>query len=75
VTCSAPSDEPSLVASAIYLILEFSQPYLGLDRIPSDSVDQVIATLWFRGAPHRLTARSASFAQPLAKLAIPLAES
>jgi hypothetical protein len=33
------------VASAIYLILEFSQPYLGLYRIPSDSVDQVIATL------------------------------
>jgi len=33
------------VASAIYLILEFSQPYLGLYRIPSDIVDQVIATL------------------------------
>lgn len=33
------------VASAIYLILEFSQPYLGLFRIPSESVDQVIAAL------------------------------
>ena len=30
------------VASAIYLILEFSQPYLGLYRIPSDIVDQVM---------------------------------
>jgi hypothetical protein len=33
------------VASAIYLILEFSQPYLGLFRIPPDGVDQVIAFL------------------------------
>ncbi len=33
------------VASAIYLILEFSQPYQGLFRIPSESVDQVIAAL------------------------------
>jgi hypothetical protein len=33
------------VASAVYLILEFSQPYSGLFRIPSESVDQVIAFL------------------------------
>jgi hypothetical protein len=33
------------VASAIYLILEFSQPYLGLFRISSEGVDQVIAEL------------------------------
>ena len=33
------------VASAIYVILEFSQPYLGLFRIPSDGIDQVIAAL------------------------------
>jgi hypothetical protein len=33
------------VASAIYLILEFSQPYLGLFRIPCEGVDQVIAAL------------------------------
>ena len=33
------------VASAIYLILEFSQPYLGLFRIPSEGIDQVIASL------------------------------
>ena len=33
------------VASAIYLILEFSQPYLGLFRISHEGIDQVIATL------------------------------
>ena len=33
------------VASAIYLILEFSQPYLGLFRIPHEGIDQVIAAL------------------------------
>jgi hypothetical protein len=33
------------VASAIYLILEFSQPYLGLFRIPHQGIDQVIAAL------------------------------
>jgi hypothetical protein len=33
------------VASAIYLILEFSQPYLGLFKIPHDGIDQVIAGL------------------------------
>jgi hypothetical protein len=33
------------VASAIYLILEFSQPYLGLFRISPEGVDQVIAAL------------------------------
>ena len=33
------------VASAIYLILEFSQPYVGLFRIPSEGIDQVIASL------------------------------
>jgi hypothetical protein len=33
------------VASAIYLILEFSQPYLGLFRISSEGIDQVIAEL------------------------------
>ena len=33
------------VASAIYLILEFSQPYLGLFRISPEGVDHVIAEL------------------------------
>jgi hypothetical protein len=33
------------VASAIYLILEFSQPYRGLFRIPSDVIDQLIVAL------------------------------
>jgi hypothetical protein len=33
------------VASAIYLILEFSQPYLGLFRISPEGIDQVIASL------------------------------
>jgi len=33
------------VASAVYLILEFSQPYLGLFRISHEGIDQVIATL------------------------------
>ena len=33
------------VASAIYLILEFSQPYLGMFRIQPEAVDQVIASL------------------------------
>jgi hypothetical protein len=33
------------VASAIYLILEFGQPYLGLFRISSEGIDQVIAEL------------------------------
>jgi hypothetical protein len=33
------------VASAIYLILEFSQPYLGLFRISCEGIDQVIAEL------------------------------
>jgi hypothetical protein len=37
------------VASAIYLILEFSQPYLGLFRIPHEGIDQVIAALSARG--------------------------
>jgi hypothetical protein len=33
------------VASAVYLILEFSQPYLGLFRISPEGIDQVIAAL------------------------------
>lgn len=33
------------VASAVYLILEFSQPYLGLFRIPREGVDLVIESL------------------------------
>ena len=33
------------VASAIYLILEFSQPYLGLFRISPEGVDHVVAEL------------------------------
>jgi hypothetical protein len=33
------------VASAIYLILEFSQPYLGLFRISPEGIDQVIGAL------------------------------
>ena len=33
------------VVSAVYLILEFSQPYLGLFRISPEGIDQVIATL------------------------------
>jgi hypothetical protein len=33
------------VASAIYLILEFGQPYLGLFRISSEGIDQVIIEL------------------------------
>ncbi len=33
------------VASAIYLILEFSQPYLGLFSISPEGIDQVIAEL------------------------------
>ncbi len=33
------------VASAIFLILEFSQPYFGFLRIPSDGIDQVIEAL------------------------------
>jgi hypothetical protein len=33
------------VASAIFLILEFSAPYVGLFRITSEGVDQVIASL------------------------------
>jgi hypothetical protein len=33
------------VASAIFLILEFSQPYVGLFGIPSDVINQVIAAL------------------------------
>ncbi len=33
------------VASAIFLILEFSQPYVGFFNIPSDGIDQVIAAL------------------------------
>ena len=37
------------VASAIYLILEFSQPYLGLFRIPHEGLDQVIAALSANG--------------------------
>jgi hypothetical protein len=37
------------VASAVYLILEFSQPYLGLFRIPHQGIDQVIAALSARG--------------------------
>jgi hypothetical protein len=39
----------ALVASAVYLILEFSQPYLGLFRIPHQGIDQVIAALSARG--------------------------
>ncbi len=31
------------VASAIFLILEFSQPYTGLFRISPDGIDQLIA--------------------------------
>ena len=33
------------VASAIYLILEFTQPYAGVIRIPPDKVDHMIAAL------------------------------
>lgn len=33
------------VASAIFLILEFSQPYVGFFKIPPDGIDQVIAAL------------------------------
>ena len=33
------------VASAIFLILEFSQPYDGHFRIPSEGIDHVIAEL------------------------------
>jgi hypothetical protein len=33
------------LASAIFIILEFSQPYVGLFRIPSAGIDQVIAAL------------------------------
>jgi hypothetical protein len=33
------------VASAIYLILEFSQPYLRMFRIPPEGIDRVIAAL------------------------------
>jgi hypothetical protein len=33
------------VASAIFLILELSQPYTGLIRIPSESMDQTLAAL------------------------------
>jgi adenylate cyclase len=33
------------VASAFFLILEFSQPYVGLFRIPSDGINQIIAGL------------------------------
>ena len=33
------------VASAIFLILEFSQPYFGIFRIPSGGIEQVIAAL------------------------------
>jgi hypothetical protein len=33
------------VASAIYLIREFSQPYLGLFRISAEGVDHVVAEL------------------------------
>jgi hypothetical protein len=33
------------VASAIFMILEFSQPYSGLVRISSVGVDNLIATL------------------------------
>jgi hypothetical protein len=31
------------VASAIFLILEFSQPYVGLFRFPPTGIDQAIA--------------------------------
>ena len=37
------------VASAIFLILEFSQPYFGIFRIPPDGIDQVIAALGREG--------------------------
>jgi hypothetical protein len=43
------------VASAIYLILEFSQPYVGLFRIPSEGIDQVIASLAAQSSAQRLT--------------------
>jgi hypothetical protein len=33
------------VASAIFLILELSQPYTGLIRIPAESMQQTIAAL------------------------------
>jgi hypothetical protein len=33
------------VASAMFLILEFSAPYVGMFRIPSEGIDQVIAWL------------------------------
>jgi hypothetical protein len=36
------------IASAIFLILELSQPYTGLLRIPSASMEQTLAAL---GAP------------------------
>ncbi|HKN31168.1 MAG TPA: hypothetical protein VJY34_26155 [Roseiarcus sp.] len=38
------------VSSAIYLILEFSQPYVGLFNIPSDGIDHVIAALSAKAA-------------------------
>jgi hypothetical protein len=38
------------VSSAIYLILEFSQPYEGLFNIPSDGIDQVIDALSAKAA-------------------------
>ncbi|HTR14576.1 MAG TPA: hypothetical protein VMI72_15330 [Roseiarcus sp.] len=33
------------IASAIFLILEFSEPYFGIFRIPPEGIDQVIAAL------------------------------
>ena len=45
------------VASAIYLILEFSQPYLGLFKIPHEGLDQVIASLSAKAAQSNGRAR------------------
>jgi hypothetical protein len=39
------------VSSAIFLILEFSQPYAGLFNIPPDGIDQVIAALSAKERP------------------------
>jgi hypothetical protein len=39
------------VASAIFIILEFTQPYYGLFRIPSEGIDKVIAALAAESRP------------------------
>jgi hypothetical protein len=42
------------IASAIFLILELSQPYAGLLRIPSGSMDQTLAALMSSPAEKRI---------------------